>query len=156
MKKFILLSILALSSASFAKAYGDAGCGLGSVLFGDTPSQASQVFAATTNDSTYTNMFGITSGTSNCIDGGTVKAAQAVPMYIEVNKDALAKDAARGEGETLAGLASLMGCESRSLGSAIKSNYKSIFVDTHMQADGIEIGINQLITNNHQACGTGV
>ncbi len=153
MIKLISVALLLIGSVAVAKPYGDAGCGLGSVIFGDAPSVPSQVMAATTNDSTYTNLSGITSGTSNCIDQGAIKGAQAVPLFIEVNKSALAKDAARGDGETLAGLANLMGCDSKTFGSAVKSNYKSIFVDSNMQPAAIENSINQMITKNHQACG---
>ncbi len=151
MKAILTLMMLLVGTSAFAAAYGDAGCGLGSLVFGDEKG-FSQVFAATING-TGVQTFGITSGTSNCVDQGAVKGAQAVPMFIEVNKVALAKDAARGEGETLAGLANLMGCNSKNLGPALKQNYKTIFVESKMDPSAIETGINQVVTQNHQACG---
>jgi hypothetical protein len=157
MKNLFLLSVLSFGTllaaqSSFAKGYGEAGCGLGSIVFGDDPSKASQVMAATTNGTSVTDMFGITSGTSNCTDDGAVRGAQAVPMFIEVNKLSLAKDAARGSGETLAGLANLMGCDSSTLGQAMKKDYQAIFFDSKMDAQLIHSKINLAVTN-HQACG---
>jgi hypothetical protein len=83
-----------------------------------------------------------------------MKSGMAVPAFIEVNKIALAKDAARGEGETLAGLAQLMGCESKQFGSTLKVNYNKIFVESHMQPAQIQDSIvNSVQTNKQLACG---
>lgn len=147
MKKLIVASICLLASAAFAKQYGEAGCGLGSMVMG---AQGNQVLAATTNNTSGTQLYGITTGTSNCTDGGTVKSAKQIPAYIEINKLALAKDAARGEGETLAGLANLMGCDAKSFGSALKSSYNKVFVETNMQPALIQSNIEAM---KAQACG---
>jgi hypothetical protein len=152
MKKILFGMMLLVGTAAMAKPYGDAGCGLGSIVFGDEGG-FKQVFAATLNG-TGVQTFGISSGTSNCTDGGRVADGKEVPMYIEVNRVALAKDAARGQGETLAGLANLLGCEPNKLGATLKQNYSPIFVETGMEATGIQNGINKAIeTNKSQACG---
>ena len=152
MKKLMIILSTLVGSSAFAAAYGDAGCGLGSIVFADQPG-FTQVFAATTNNTSGSQTFGITSGTSNCVDNGAVKGAKAVPAFIEMNRVALAKDAARGEGETLAGLSKLLGCNSKSLGSTLKSNYNKIFVETKMEASAIEAGINSTIASNKMSCG---
>ncbi len=150
MKNLLLMLTLLVSSVSMAKMYGEAGCGLGSIVIG---SSGNQVLAATTNH-TGIQTFGITSGTSNCIDDGAVASSKSVPVYIEVNKIALAKDAARGEGETLAGLARLMGCDSKQFGSTLKSNYNKIFVESHMQPSVIQDSIvNSVQSDKQLACG---
>lgn len=151
MKKILMIGMMLVGASAFAKHYGDAGCGLGAMVIGNEPG-FKQVLAATVN-ATGMQTFGITSGTSGCVDEGAVRGAKAVPMFIEVNTLALAKDAARGEGETLAGLANLMGCNSKNLGSALKQNYNQIFVETQMNPAGVEAGINQVVTKNSQACG---
>jgi hypothetical protein len=152
MKNLITVFLMLVGSAALAKPYGDAGCGLGSIVFGDQGG-FTQVFAATLNG-TGVQTFGITTGTSNCTDGGAMKGAKAIPAFIEVNKVALAKDAARGEGETLAGLANLLGCNSKNLGQTLQSNYNKIFVETNMEPSDIEAGINNTISSNKsQACG---
>ena len=151
MKKILVLMISFGCMNAFARNFGDAGCGLGSVVMGK---DGNQVLAATTNDTSYTQIFGITSGTSNCIDDGAVAAHREVPLFIEVNRVALANDAARGQGETLAGLAQLMGCQEHAFGQAMKSNYDSIFVKTSMQPNAIRSGIENMVQKNHaQACG---
>ena len=78
----------------------------------------------------------------------------AVPAYIEVNRLALAEDVSRGQGETLAGLAKLMGCKSDKFGTTLKSHYEKIFVDTKMDPTGIEAEINSSIAQDKaNTCG---
>lgn len=117
---------------------GQAGCGLGSVLMG---ADGNQILAATTNGTSGNQTFGISTGTLNCQQDGIFKTGKEVPAFIEVNKVALANDAARGQGETLAGLANLMNCDSQVMGSSMKKNYNKIFVDTNMQPAAIEANI---------------
>ena len=152
MKMFLFFSLVFGSSIALARPYGEAGCGLGSIVFGSKPGFI-QVVAATLNGTSANQTFGITSGTSNCSGGGS-RRAQVVPQYIEVNKYALAKDAARGEGETLAGLASLIGCDSSKLGNALRMNYNDIFIDSKMDSLNIESGINNVIVKDKvSTCG---
>lgn len=151
MKTLILSLVTLLGSMAMAAGYGEAGCGLGSVVMGK---EGNQILASTTNSTSYTQIFGITSGTSNCVESGAVRSAQQVPLFIEINKMVLAKDASRGQGETLAGLAHLMGCDSAKLGQTLKSNYNQIFVETGMNPQGIQSQIEKQVTaNKSQACG---
>lgn len=129
--------------------YGSAGCGLGSIVMG---SSGNQVLAATTNGTSGNQTFGISTGTLNCQQDGIFKSGKEVPAFIEVNKVALANDAARGEGETLAGLANLMGCDSKVMGTTLKKNYNKIFVETNMQPASIEANINAVVSQNN-VCG---
>lgn len=136
MKSLVITLITVFSSLAFAKHYGDAGCGLGFQLMGK---QGNQLLVATVN-ATGMQTFAISSGTSGCTDDGAVAQNKQVPMFIEMNKEALAIDSARGQGETLAGLAQLMGCQTEAFGQAMKQNYNKIFVDTNMQPSAIEAG----------------
>lgn len=105
--------------------YGTAGCGLGSILLGDKKGII-QIFAATTNGTFATQTFGITSGTSNCDDGGT--NIQNAKTFVEANREALAKDIARGNGESLAALSTIGGCgDTRNVGASLQKNFSSIF-----------------------------
>src|SRR5688572_26598222 len=107
--------------------YGSAGCGLGSLLF-DPSNGFTQVFAATTNGTSGTQTFGITSGTSNC-DGSGYQAGSTA-AFIQTNRAALAKDVARGKGATVAGLSDLAGCtSSKAVGKKLQKNFKTIFSD---------------------------
>lgn len=105
--------------------YGPAGCGLGSMVFAPN-SGITQIFAATTNGTSANQTFGITTGTSNCADsGGGEKSAKA---FIETNREALAKDIARGNGETVSSLSTLAGCpNSAAVGVSLQRNFKGIF-----------------------------
>ena len=105
--------------------YGMAGCGLGSILFGSKPGMV-QILAATTNATFGSQTFGITTGTSNCTDGGGgLISARA---FVETNRGAVAKDISRGSGETIRSLAALGGCaDSAAVGTRLQASFKTIF-----------------------------
>jgi hypothetical protein len=152
MKTMIIAVISVLASVALAAPYGEAGCGLGSMIFQNNDNQ---VLAATTNGTSGNQTFGISSGTSNCVDGGHMRATMQVPAFIEVNRLALAKDAARGQGETVAGLAQLMGCDAALFGPALKAHYQQIFVNTNMQPAAMEASIHSMLkANNTRTCGS--
>ncbi len=142
----------AAAPAKFSRPYGMAGCGLGSQLF---EKNSGQVFAATTNGSSYTNLFGITSGTSNCEDGPNTEVASRLDRFIVANKVALNIDIARGQGETLASMTTLMGCSSASpqVGQALKANYNSIFTDVSVPANAITDSIIDTLLKDKEIAG---
>lgn len=140
MKKTIAIAsfttLLALSGAAMAqppgdpapamtgRPYGDAGCGLGSMIFGGG-SGFNQVFASTTNGSTYTQLFGITSGTSNCVDAEPGMASAR--SFSQTNRTVLSKDISRGRGETITTLSKLGGCkDAAAVGASLQKNYLRI------------------------------
>jgi hypothetical protein len=134
MRKFLGVAVVGLMAlgASQAKAspYGTAGCGLGSIVFGDDQGIV-QIFAATTNGTFATQTFGITSGTSNCIDTGH-SASVDQEAFVKMNYASLARDAAAGKGEYLSAFATLLGCEAPAhaeLFSVAHANQSSIFTD---------------------------
>ena len=90
--------------------YGMAGCGLGSMIFGPVNEPVAQVLAATTNGTLATQTFGISSGTSNCVSGGVIRAEREQAAFAEVNFDDLKRDMAAGGGEYLRSFSSLLGC----------------------------------------------
>jgi hypothetical protein len=104
--------------------YGTAGCGLGSLAFGDSTG-AVQILAATTNTLFGTQTFGITSGTSNC---GPSIFAEGTKHFVEANREALAKDISRGQGESIGTLAAINRCtDSAAVGPALQRRYAAIF-----------------------------
>ncbi len=147
MSKLVLVLTLVLSSAALAesKYFGEAGCGWGSQIQGK---KGNQILAATTNGTSGTQTFGISFGTSNCTDEGGVKARKKVSAFIEANKFELARDAARGEGETLSSLGYLIECSD--VGNSLKQNYNKVFIDTQMDAASIE---KEVLSIRSQACG---
>lgn len=132
MKQFALLIVVAASSGCYGHYhgrgggyggpgygppgygpgyYGMAGCGLGSLIFGPDNEPVAQVLAATTNGTFATQTFGITSGTSNCVSGGVIRAEREQAAFAEVNFDDLKRNMAAGGGEYLRSFSSLLGCE---------------------------------------------
>ncbi len=117
--------VLLVGGVAMADPYGTAGCGLGSQAFGDKKGMI-QVVAATLNGTFGTQTFGISSGTSNC--GETSPGTKAAQIFIEANREALAKDVSRGSGETIVNLSSIAGCpDPAAVGATLQKNFKSIF-----------------------------
>ena len=105
--------------------YGLAGCGLGSLVFGDQKG-AIQILAATSNTTFGTQTFGITTGTSNCVD--TAAGSAGAKIFIEGNREALAKDAARGSGETITTLTAMAGCkDAKAVGATLQKRFAQLF-----------------------------
>jgi len=103
--------------------YGAAGCGLGSMLFNKQPG-IYQILASTTNGTFFSTTFGITTGTSNC---GPSMMASGTRNFVEANREALAKDMSRGQGETIGALTWMAGCsDSRAVGASLQQRYSTI------------------------------
>jgi hypothetical protein len=133
MRKYIALAVAAgligvtafVPTVHAEDTYGTAGCGLGSILFGNKPGIV-QIFAATTNGISANQTFAITTGTSNCED--TASSAENTKAFVQANREAVAKDIARGSGETIASLSTLAGCaDSAKVGATLQKSFKSIF-----------------------------
>src|SRR4051812_23928181 len=101
--------------------YGTAGCGLGSMIFGDQAGMI-QVLAATTNGTFGTQTFGITSGTSNCGEAGF--STSPARTFMEGNREALGRAAARGGGETTPPPAWVAGCkDAKAVGAVLQKRF---------------------------------
>jgi hypothetical protein len=130
-KKLLVLLVLVSSTAFAANVkdpggYGMAGCGLGSMVFPQHDS--TQILAATTNGTFGTQTFGITFGTSNCGSSGKLFSKEEVQNYIAANEPALKNDIARGNGETVDGLANIMGAKDvAQFRATLKANYSKLF-----------------------------
>jgi hypothetical protein len=117
----------AAASGGGGAKYGAAGCGLGSIVFGSKPGFM-QIFAATTNGLFGSQTFGITSGTSNC--SSSAPGGMAARQFIETNRQAFAKDASRGKGETIVSLTTLSGCrDAAAVGVTLQKSFTAIFPD---------------------------
>jgi Protein of unknown function (DUF3015) len=133
--------------------YGAAGCGLGSMAFGDQPG-AVQVLAATTNGFLGSQTFGITTGTSNCGPGAM---AEGTRNLVETNRVALAKEVSRGTGETIGALAVINRCEdSAAVGAALQARFKGIFPSDQASTDEVtEAILRTLHEDKSLGCGRG-
>jgi hypothetical protein len=116
MKKILAVVAVAAVFPVSAMAAGEnniGSCGWGSKLFDGQAGVAPQVLAVTTNGTFGNQTFGITFGTSGCTQDGAVKSSWKTALFIDGNKEMLARDMSVGSGETLDSLAHLMGVEAQ-------------------------------------------
>ncbi|MBF0363798.1 MAG: DUF3015 family protein [Oligoflexia bacterium] len=116
--------------------YGMAGCGLGSVIFGENENKWAQVIAVTTNNTSGSNTFGVSSGTSNCNtdEAQTSSTRKNTEIFIAANQMALFNDAARSGGESIEALSIILKCDrngTEELARTLQKNYREIFVKSN-------------------------
>jgi hypothetical protein len=88
------------------------GCGLGKLAWSDFKRPKNigpQVLMATTNGTFGSQTFGISTGTSGCTNDGKVWAEERTNVFVAETFDGLTAEIAKGEGEHLASLATMMG-----------------------------------------------
>jgi hypothetical protein len=134
-----------------AAPYGVAGCGLGSVIFG-SGGGSTQITAATTNGTLCNQTWGISSGTSNCVN--VEPSAASTKAFIETNREAVAKDISRGSGETIASLSTVAGCsDARAVGATLQREFKSIFPNAKVSDTAVSGAvIRTLKSHKHLGC----
>lgn len=150
MKKYLLsiVGVLMLATPALPAGYGDAGCGLGSIVFEGKTDTVSQVLAATTNGTSYSQIFGITTGTSNCDASGIILAERESEIFVAQNLDSLAKEMASGNGEHVATLSGLMGCPTATFASFTQQNFEVIYADANIGAGQMLTALNTAISND--------
>ena len=150
MKKVIIaMALSALPVVAFADNVGT--CGWGSKLFDGSKGVGPQVFAVTTNGTFGNQTFGITSGTSGCTQDGMVTSTWKTSMFIDGNKERLARDMAVGGGETLDSLAHLMGVREEHRGkfnSAAQQNLTRIFPSGDVTAEQIVVALKEVLSSD--------
>lgn len=131
-KTTLLLIIFAVflgwNTAHAKRGYGDSGCGLGSMIIGEG-SGFTQIFAMSTNNSTYTQTFGITTGTSNCVPDDKL-ARMDKEGFIQGNLMTFSKEAAQGSGETIAAFSRVLGCNESAIpivANRLKHSHAKVF-----------------------------
>lgn len=132
MKKIIgLIAAIGLTTSIYANE--NTGCGLGSLIIKDQSTVALQVLAATTNGSTGSQTFGITSGTSNCNKPYNFVSNDKLNKFVGENMDELALDISAGRGETLSTVAKLMNVENTpEFSSKLQANFSNIYTSENI------------------------
>jgi len=97
-KKVLAVALVSLFPvAGMAAGENNVGsCGWGSKLFDGQRGVVPQVLAATTNGTFGSQTFGISSGTSGCTQDGVVRSNWKLSMFIDGNKEKLARDMSVG------------------------------------------------------------
>ena len=132
MKKIIsLIAAIGLTTSMYAN--DNTGCGLGSLVIKDQSTVMLQVLAATTNGTSGSQTFGITSGTSNCNKPSDFVSNDKLNKFVEENMDELALDISAGHGETLSTVAKLMNVENNAAFSAkLQANFSNIYTSENV------------------------
>lgn len=150
MKKMsLLVATLLLPMAAMAAGENNIGsCGWGSKVFQGQRGLAPQVLGATTNGTSGNQTFAISSGTSGCTQDGAVSSTWKTAMFIDGNKEKLAQDMSKGNGESLQSLAQLIGVKDADKAAfyrATKENFAQIFSTDKASAEEIAAGLKQVL-----------
>jgi len=149
MKKLFVTVLAAVPMAAMAAGENNIGtCGWGSKVFEGQRGIAPQVLAATTNGTFGNQTFGVTSGTSGCTQDGAVSSNWKTALFIDGNKQQLARDMAVGSGETLDSLAHLLGLEAqdRTLFNRVaKDNMARIFPSNEVATQQVVVSLREVM-----------
>ena len=139
MKKIAMTCTAAIVLATSAFAGSNTGCGLGSTIFyGKEDSLAIQVLAATTNGTSGNQTFGISSGTLGCHQPSKLVSNEKLEKFVAANMDAIAYDMARGQGETLDTIATMLDISDKAaFKAALKSNFDKIYASQSVQSGSL-------------------
>lgn len=135
MKKVLVSLALSagLATGAFAAANSNTGCGLGSLLI-DKQGLIWNLFQITTNNSTGTQTFGITSGTSGC-KSGKIAMDSRTQEFVAANMDALSQEIAQGRGEHLDTLVELLNVADKdAFKIALQDNYNKLYASKDAQS----------------------
>ncbi len=152
-KALAVLSLMAAFPVAALAAGQDnvGGCGLGSMVFKGQSGVVPQVLAVTTNGTSGNQTFGITSGTLGCTQDGMVHSNMKTALFIENNKDALARDMSVGSGETLASLAHLIGVKDQdqaAFNRVTKDNVARIFANDNAATEQVVGALREVLAQD--------
>ena len=152
MKKLIsILSLIAALPTLAMAADNVGGCGVGSMVFKGQSGVVPQVLAVTTNGSTGNQTFGITSGTLGCTQDGVVTSNMKTALFIQSNRDQLARYMSVGSGETLAALSHLLGVETQdqvAFNRLAKDNVARIFTTDSVATEQVVASLREVLASD--------
>lgn len=143
MKRLLITAVAAVAltaGAAHAANNNNAGCGLGTIAFQGQSGTGPQIMAVTTNGTSGNQTFAISTGTLGCTKNGVVDPPQMAAAFTGSNIDSLARDAARGGGESLESLAELIGIAEQDKPAfflASKENFSTIFASENTTAKDV-------------------
>jgi hypothetical protein len=153
MRKILIAVVLsAVPAFALAQQNNIGTCGWGAKLFDGQSGIAPQVLAVTTNGTFGNQTFGITSGTSGCTQDGAVKSTWKTAMFIDGNKDRLARDMSVGNGETLDSLAHLIGVreEDRAVFNRVMQANVSVIFPSGSTTDDSVVALKQVLRSESE------
>jgi len=153
MKKLVAVAAVAalFPAIAIAQQNNVGSCGWGSKVFEGQSGIAPQVLAVTTNGTSGNQTFGITSGTSGCTQDGAVRSTWKTAMFIDGNKENLARDMSVGGGEALDSLAHLLGVEAAdraAFNRIARDNMQRIFPQDNAQTEQVLAALREVLTSD--------
>jgi len=126
-------------------------CGWGSKVFDGQSGVFPQALAGITNGTFGNQTFGVSTGTSGCTQDGTVRSTWKTAMFIDGNKERLARDMSVGSGEALDSLAHLLGVEAAdraAFNRVARDHMQSIFPSENAGTEQILSGLRQALASD--------
>jgi len=153
MKKLVAVAAVAALFPAIAVAQQNniGSCGWGSKVFDGQSGLAPQVLGATTNGTFGNQTFGITSGTSGCTQDGAVRSTWKTAMFIDGNKERLARDMSVGSGEALDSLAHLLGVEATdraAFNRIARDNMQRIFPRDNAETEQVVAALREVLMSD--------
>lgn len=145
MKKVLLASTMLLAMFFVADAFANnVGCGFGTEILRGKKGKVFEVLAVTTNGTSGSSTFAITTGTSGYREGSTI-GVNIVDVYVAENMDNLATDIAKGDGEYLDTLAHLMKVDNKiEFKSKLHQNFNKIYNSKDIQSQEVVANIKDI------------
>jgi DUF3015 family protein len=154
MRKILIAVVLsAVPALGFAQQNNIGTCGWGAKLFDGQSGVVPQVLAVTTNGTFGNQTFGISTGTSGCTQDGVVKSTWKTAMFIDGNKDRLARDMSVGNGETLDSLAHLIGVREEhraAFNRVVQANVSLIFPSGSTATDQVVVALKAVLGSDSE------
>lgn len=153
MKKLLAIAVLSTLPLASALADNDAGCGFGSMLFEGQSGVVPKIAASTTNGSSGNQTFGITFGTLGCESDTPITSKVKLAAFIDGNMDNLARDIAKGEGETLSTLAAVWGVDAADkaeFNTFAQAHFSEVFTSGDVTAQGVFDNLNALLAQDEK------
>ena len=119
-----------------------------------------QLSAATTNGTSASQPFGISSGTLNCTTSNQVSNVDVQKEFIADNFETLSKEISQGNGESLRAFASTFGCNDSAVfefGMQLQKSHQKIFSSPGSQA-ALDVVREEILNNKSlsQSCPSAV
>jgi len=143
-KSFVIAFAICVSFVASEVFANNVGCGFGSVLLKGKKGKVFEVLAVTTNGTSGSSTFAITTGTSGYKAGQAV-GVNIVDEYIAQNMENLATDIAKGEGEYVDTLAHLMKVDNKTAFRAkLQKNFGKIYTSKDIKSKEVAANIKNI------------
>ena len=146
-KLFALVAVVFFLASASAFAAGNVGPGLGRVVLQGQRGPVMELIGTFLNGIFCNGTFAITTGTLGYQNGAVIGMNEEVKVFVAQNMDNLATDIAKGEGEYLDSLATLMQVEDKvAFNGKMKANFKNIYTAYGLTSDEVAENILKVAT----------